>query len=263
MIGKDVLEETISNLEKAADIIDADTTLLLQNTEILARYDQSTHSYSHHWDPNHDKILQRRAMRGYQNWYNAAYQLIKEFLPAEKEKEFVENYGSSNPFGVLRYIQLTCSTLDGNKPKIIDRFNTYFELQRSILSSIPSVAEVKELNLRKIIASDFIDSELDKAEYLLRSGFARCAGVLAGVALERYLKALCDTKKLEYEYDDTIEPLSQKLYEADKIDVTELKLFQHLGSIRNDCAHQNEGVLEDDLKGRAKELIERVKRLTL
>lgn len=263
MISKDVLEETILNLEIAADIIEADITLLLQNTVILALYNQSTHSYDHSWDPNHDKIIQRKAMREYQNWYNAAYQLIKEFLPAEKEKEFVGNYDRPNPFGVLKCIQLTCYTYTGNKQKIINHFNTSFELQRSILSSIPSVAEVKELNLRKIIASDFIDSELDEADYLFRSGFARCAGVLAGVALERHLKALCEIKKVEYEHDDTIEPLSQKLYEADKIDVTELKKFQHLGSIRNDCAHQNVGVSEDDLKGRAKELIERVKKLTL
>ena len=124
------------------------------------------------------------------------------------------------------------------------------------------MTEIKELSLRKIIASDFIDSELDKADYLFKIGFARCAGVLAGVALERYLKALCDMKQVEYKHDDTIEPLSQALYNAEKIDPTELKDFQHLGSIRNDCAHPKD-VTEEVLKGRAKELIEKVKKLTL
>jgi hypothetical protein len=57
--------------------------------------------------------------------------------------------------------------------------------------------------------------------------------------------------------------LSQALYAAGKIDPTELKNFQHLGSIRNDCAHSKEGVNEEDLKEGAKELIEKVKKLTL
>jgi hypothetical protein len=85
---------------------------------------------------------------------------------------------------------------------------------------------------------------------------------LAGVALERYLRALCDLKGVEYKHDFTIEPLSQALYDANKIDQTELKNFQHLGGIRNDCAHPKE-VSDEELKGRAKELIEKVKKLSL
>lgn len=260
MISKDALEEAISNLENDAKAIDTDIKLLLQKTELIPEYDEMSEAWlQDHWSPDIDMTLQRRAMREYERWYNVAHQLIKEFLP-EKETEFVKNY--DEPDGVLKYVKLTGYTHDGDKQSIITNFNTCFELQRSILLSIPSVAEIKELSLRKIIASDFIDSELDKADNLFRSGFARCAGVLAGVALERHLKALCDIKKVEYKFNNTIEPLSQALYEAGKIDATELKKFQHLGSIRNDCAHSKD-VSEDDLKGRAKELIENVKKLTL
>jgi hypothetical protein len=259
MISKDVLEEAILKLEEDADKTDEDIMQLLQKTRIISTPDKHSSYISHSWDPNHDKILQRKAIRGYQSWYNAAYQLIKEFLP-EKHGEFIKNYDPA-----LEYIQLSPTTAfwsEKDKQTVIDRFNDHFELQRSILLSILPVSEIKELSLRKIIASDFIDSELDKADYLFRSGFARCAGVLAGIALERYLKALCDIKRVEYRYDDTIEPLSQALYMSGKIDPTELKKFQHLGGIRNDCAHAKD-VSENDLKGRAKELIENVKKLTL
>ncbi len=252
----------ISELDKSADTIEHNIEQLLENTPIQPIYSQAFRKNSYYWNHSkRDELLQRRALRGYQSWYTVAHQLIKEILP-EKEDEFVHSYNKTNPEGVLRFIQLECSTQGGNRQKIINEFNKLFELQRSILLSIPSVAEIKELSLRKLIASDFIDSELFKAEYLLKSGFARCAGVLAGVALERHLKTLCDIKKLEYRYDDTIEPLSQKLYEAGKIDLTELKNFQHLGGIRNDCAHAND-VQEAELKGRTKEIIEKVKKLTL
>ena len=150
---------------------------------------------------------------------------------------------------------------DSNRT-IVNTFDNVFQLQRSILLSAPYVIEIKEYDLRKIITADLIDEELDKADYLYKTGFERCAGVIAGVALERYLKALCDKEKVEYKYADTIEPLSQALYKAEKIDPTEFKKFQHLGGIRNDCAHPKD-IPEEVLKGRAKELIEKVKKLTL
>lgn len=260
MISKDALERTIVELEKAADAIEVNTKQLLENTIIQLNRSEPFDYWN--WDcANRDKSVQRFALREYQRWYTVSRQLIKEFIP-EKSDEFIKCYDGDDPEGVLKFIQLTCYACEGNKQKIIENFNTRFELQRSILLSIPSVAEIKELSLRKIIASDFIDSELDKADYLINSGFARCAGVLAGIALERYLKALCDTKKLEYKYNDTIEPLSQALYEANLIDLTELKNFQHLGGIRNDCAHAKD-VPEDELKGRAKEIITKVKKLIL
>jgi hypothetical protein len=97
---------------------------------------------------------------------------------------------------------------------------------------------------------------------LYKSKFERCAGVIAGVALERYLQVLCDKYKIEYKHNDTIEPLAQVLSTAGKIDSTELKNFIHLGGIRNDCAHPKD-ITEEDLRVRAKELIEKVKKLTL
>lgn len=69
-------------------------------------------------------------------------------------------------------------------------------------------------------------------------------------------------KNIEYKHDDTIEPLAQALYKAREIDVTELHQFEHLGSIRNDCAHPKD-ISEEALSGRAKELIEKVKKMSL
>jgi hypothetical protein len=261
MVSREILEGTISELEEAADSIENKTKVLIEKTPIIhTGIRLPVESWS--WGGAEDESLQRDALREYQSWFSLGLQLVSEFLP-EKAGEFAFYYNNLQyPEGVLKFIQLRCFTCRGNKEEIKKEFNNSFELQRSILLSIPSVAEIKELSLRKLIASDFIDSELQEADYLFKNGFERCAGVLAGVALERYLKALCEMKKINYEYDATIEPLSQALYVANKIDLTDLKAFQHLGSIRNDCAHPKD-VPEDELKGRAKELIERVKKLSL
>jgi len=84
----------------------------------------------------------------------------------------------------------------------------------------------------------------------------RCAGALAGVALEQHLRFLCDKFGLNYNKKDTIEPLVQKLYENKKIEIETLKNIQHLAAIRDACAHPSE---VDPNK--VKELIERVKKI--
>jgi HEPN domain-containing protein len=255
----EALGQAISKLDEKAEPIDLHVKKLLTDTPITRR--ESGGAFVYLWISERcDETLQRSISRDYQSWYSAAYQLVHSFLP-EKESEFVACY-EGHQSGVLNFIQLTCYTREGNKSKIVNDFSKRFGLQRDILFSIPSVAEVRVINLRKLISSDFINSELAKADYLFRSGFYRCAGVLAGVALERYLRAFCDLKGVEYKHDFTIEPLSQALYDANKIDQTELKNFQHLGGIRNDCAHPKE-VSDEELKGRAKELIEKVKKLSL
>jgi HEPN domain-containing protein len=262
MISIDVLQKKIDKLESLASEVEDLAKQIISGSSIfnyVGPFDDEYSPPSYYWDdiPEKLKKIQSKALRDYQIWYSSAFQLIRAYVP-EKEDEFKRCYE-----GVLNYIQLNNSIIisDSNRT-IVNAFDNVFQLQRSILLSAPYVIEIKEYDLRKIITADLIDSELDKADYLYKTGFERCAGVIAGVALERYLKALCDKEKVEYKYDDTIEPLAQALYKAEKIDPTEFKKFQHLGGIRNDCAHPKD-IPEDVLKGRAKELIEKVKKLTL
>ncbi len=69
------------------------------------------------------------------------------------------------------------------------------------------------------------------------TGFERAAGSIAGVALELHLKTLCDVNGVSYSPKPTIETLVQALYKGKKLDVTDLKNIQYLGSIRNKCSH--------------------------
>jgi HEPN domain-containing protein len=201
--------------------------------------------------------IQRLALRNYQRFYSVGLQFVKEFLP-EKEIEFCASYEAkefNDNEGVMDYLQLRKGQYSNDKEDIIERFINRLEVQRSILSSIPYIARIQEIKLREIISADYVEREIEEAEQLFRKGNFRAAGALAGVALEKYLKTLCDKYQIDYQKKDTIEPLVEKLYRAKKIDITLMKKIQYLASIRDKCDHPS-----DVEKGEVKELIEKVKK---
>lgn len=204
------------------------------------------------------KSTQRKALRDYQTFYSAGLHFVTEFLP-EKENEFVSCYkieGRGEDLGILDYLLLRRIQFTSEKIEIIHRFIDRFEIQRSILLSIPFIVKVKEMNLREIMSADFIEREIEEAESLFNKDHYRAAGALAGVALEQHLRTLCDMYQIDYAKKDTIEPLVQKLYKNDKIEISQMKNIQHLASIRDKCDHPSEISREE-----IKEPIERVKKL--
>lgn len=202
--------------------------------------------------------IQRTAIRKYQRFHSAGLHFVKEFLP-EKENEFQENYQAEKNRdleGVMDYLQLRKGQYSNDKEEIIERFINRFEIQRSILSSIPYVARIEDMKLREIISTDFVEREIEEAEQLFRKEHFRAAGALAGVALEKHLKTLCEKYQIDYLKKDTIEPLVEKLYRAKKIEISQMKNIQYLASIRDKCDHAS-----DVEKGEVKELIEKVKKI--
>lgn len=258
-----ILKRKINEFEALADEIERPGKELIEKAPLLYKSDPPGVASSfpnHRWGTLSEDIkeLQREVVRKYQRWYSSAYQLIKEYLP-EKEAEFIEHYEDKTKSkvkgGVIDYLQLRSSQYTGDKHKIIESFVDKFEIQRSILLSIPDVAEIKELNLRRLISADFVETEIEQAEMLFKNGFHRAAGTLAGVALEKHLKTLCDINGVSYKLKDTIEPLAHALYKANMLDIIELKKVQYLASIRNKCSHPND-ITEDEVKS----VIEEVKK---
>ncbi len=254
MIDLEALKIRILELEVMASGISISAENVLKNTYICT-YRQEEYEptqYAWHDIPENLEMIRSEAIRNYQVWYLSTYQLVKEYV-SEQEENFRKRYDLVLDFISLRNSILTTS----NNNTIIKNFKSEFEIQRGIILSIPFVAGIKEQNLRRILTSNFIESEIDQAELLFRNGFERAAGAIAGVALEMHLKALCDLNGVAYTHKDTIEPLAQALSSAQKIELTELKKFIYLGGIRNDCAHPNE-VSKDQVRA----LIEQVKKLS-
>lgn len=231
----ETIKKRIDQLEELADEIEEHGIEIIENIPLI--YSPSSLGFGdYHWGmPSEElKKVQRAAVRLYQRWYSASYVLIDEYLDETRREEFKELYqkimGDFQPKGP-RY--------SSEKSEIIDEFINRYDIQRGILSGIPEVVEIKEMNLRKLISADFVETELDEAEILFNHKFIRGAGALAGVALEKHLETMCQLNNVQYNAKDTIDPLATALYTNKILDITELKKAQHLASIRNKCDHPN------------------------
>src|SRR5258708_4915244 len=147
MVTVDVLKRKANELETLAQEVEsAGESLIVQ-----ARLYEDDGPYV--FGPLSDELraLQREAVRKYQRWYSTALELVNEYIPG-KSDEFKTAYEHGQESGVFHYLQLTTRWWMTNKQQITEYFLKDFERQRSILLSIPDVAEIKELNLRKIIS---------------------------------------------------------------------------------------------------------------
>lgn len=269
MIDPSIIKTEIDNLETLAVDIEKNIKKLFNESEIGSRPTISDR-YGDYvflqisgelWD------LQREIMKNYENWYSMSLIYIMTYVP-EKKENFVSCYFSKNDnLGIVDLIKLHSKkkiqvSLGDNaihkqfKDAVFRDFVIKFDQQRNTLLTISGIVKIKELSIRGIIYTTFIDREIDEAVYLFDKGHFRAAGAIAGVALEQHLRFLCDKYSLEYGNKDTIEPLLHKLYKNDKIDLTEMKQIQHLASIRDKCDHPSEISASE-----VKELIEKIKRI--
>jgi len=253
----EILKRNIESLENLAIEIENNVNQLFTSGN-FSSYNERSRKIEPFQSPL--KELHRETIRKYQSWYSVALTLISDNIP-EKEKEFTSLYekpgywGGEGVFDLVRFDR--SFPIDKDEKSFIQLFSERFEIQRSILLSVPDVFSIKEMNLREIISAAFVEREIDQAEYLYDKKFYRCAGALAGVALEQHLRVLCDKYQLNYKKKDTIEPLVRMLYENKKIEIEEMKNIQHLATIRDLCDHAS-----DIEPTKVKELIERVKKMS-
>jgi len=66
-----------------------------------------------------------------------------------------------------------------------------FQCQLGIVKSAQRRFESSLFDIQKIVRADLFDSEIDAARKLLKNGFLRAAGALAGVVLEKHLEQVC------------------------------------------------------------------------
>ncbi len=83
------------------------------------------------------------------------------------------------------------------------------------------------------------NADVEQAELLLQSEQERAAGTIAGVALEAYLKNLCDQHYISYSERGGLQSLIQNLEEEQAITSQEASHMMRLSSIRNKCAHSS------------------------
>ena len=111
-------------------------------------------------------------------------------------------------------------------------------------------------DIRGVVQANLFDSELGAARELLKSGYVRAAGVLAGVVLERHLADVATNHAVRIRRaNPTVSHYNDGLKTAGVIDVPRWRSIQHLADIRNICAH-NAG--REPIAGEVRELIDGV-----
>ena len=275
MATADILRHIVDKLETSAVELESEAREMFKGARLHEAPNRHPKVISvspkYFWTKPNDvewEKLQRNVTRKYQSWYASASHLVKEYAP-DYSDDFVSLYKSENPLsgshgGFYNALWLNFGVYDDNIDVVIKSYLNIFEKQRAILLSIPDIAEIKELDLRRIISADLVVSELEHADRIFREHkrepCERAACVLAGVALERHLKTWCEVCLVTLPKDKkpTLNILIDALYNGGKghIDLTEKNQLETMASKRNSCAHPD--TVE---RSRVGELIQDVKRV--
>ncbi|GAB3328357.1 hypothetical protein [Haloplanus salinarum] len=241
------IEEELDRLEEDAEEIETLYTDFFNNIQTRA---SEIGGGGYYWNTPSEELeqIQREALQKYEVWYNTALPLVTDYIPSRRD-DFEHHYQEFK-----NRLRLDKKARRDTR-KVLNAQNSDFDSQRSLLRSIPSKIRVEELRVRKQISRDVSQTEHDKARDLYEEGEIRASGVIAGVALERYLLMRCENAgvDIDYNYDDGIDALAQKLYEGNEINKSPYQHLKHLSSIRADCAHANE---EDPAEKDVKRLLE-------
>jgi hypothetical protein len=200
----------------------------------------------------------------YQMWYTEAAAVVKQLIP-ERASEFRFLYEAEPKRRAIHGVNFTIQDwLNGVRSSSNylgeKNFDDYaavamrFQSQLGILQAAERRFDSRLLNMEEIVRADLFDSELDKARELLRFGFDRPAGVIAGVVLEEHLQNVCSRRSLRLtKKSPTIADLNDLLKNERVIDNPAWRFVQRLGDIRNLCGHKKE---RDPTKEEVQELID-------
>jgi len=207
----------------------------------------------------------------YQGWYSEAQALIRQMLP-DRLEDFHRHYLKPKPrkditfenYRIEDYLQGLRVTRghDWQKETVVDGSAAipHFQQQLAILSAASLRFESTLFDIRQLVQADLFDSELDAARELLKKGFLRGAGAIAGVVLERHLGEICQNHKItSLKKHPTISEFNDLLKNGSVIDVPSWRQIQRLGDLRNLCDH---GKDRDPTGDEVEELISGTERYT-
>lgn len=210
-------------------------------------------------------------LSGYQAWYSEAKALIRQLLP-DRLEDFVRHYEKPKSRKALdnetyriddclQGLQRDRSPFGYTDDSISQRAAIpHFQQQVAILKSAKARFESSLFDIRQLVQADLFDSELSAAEGLVKNGFVRPAGALAGVVLEKHLAQVCENHQAKItKKNPTISDFNDALKGADIIEMSVWRFVQHLGDIRNKCDH---GKTSEPTKDDVNDLIEGVAKIT-
>jgi len=204
----------------------------------------------------------------YQAWYSEAGALIRQLLP-DRLDDFTSYYEKPKTRKEVTYESYRISDyLLGLQQKnrrgevIVGPSAAFrqFGQQLAIVKAVQRRFESSLFDIRQLVQADLFDSELEAAKDLLKNGYRRPAGVVAGVVMEGHLAQVCDNHGITLpKRDPTIADFNDALKKADVIDIPQWRSNQQLGDIRNLCGHKKD---TEPTKEQVNDLVDGVMKLT-
>lgn len=184
----------------------------------------------------------------YQNWYTEACAVIRQLIP-DRLSEFESLYKgdgrgkaiNSETFHIQDWLNGIRATRNVRNEKHYDDFaiiTMRFQTQFAILNSVKKRFSSSLFDIRQLVQADLFDSELDAARELIKQGFLRGAGAIAGVVLEKHLSQVATNHSISTrKKHPTISDFNDLLKNGSVVDVPTWRQIQRLGDIRNLCDH--------------------------
>ena len=206
----------------------------------------------------------------YQRWYSEAYEVIRQILQS-RLSEFETLYQGNekrktiNPqtYTIRDWLLGIRAPVDSSRGR--KRYDDAriifmrFQMQSEILNSAKLRFESSLLDIRQVLRADLFDSEVESARELLRNGFLRAAGAVAGVVAEKHLEQVCENHNVSIKKKNpTISTYNDALKNEEVIDVPVWRFIQRLGDLRNLCDHNKD---REPTKDEVAELIDGVEKL--
>ena len=203
----------------------------------------------------------------YQAWYSESQVLVRQLIP-DRVGDFIDYYQAPKVRKKITYenyrvsdylLHLESTNAYGEKIVSPSAAIPKFRQQLSIVEAIRNRFESSLYEIKQLVQADLLDSDIEAARTLLKSGFLRSSGVMAGVVMERHLALCCENHGIKIRKSKpTIGDLNDRLKEADIIDLPSWRSNQYLGDIRNICVHKS---LAEPTKEQVNDLLDGVAKL--
>ena len=180
----------------------------------------------------------------YEIWYSESKSLLRQVLP-DRIADFVRLHEKPRSRKSIEYgnyvmedfLQGLSVTIGGASKVGPAAAISQFEQMLNIVKAAKRRFESSLFDLRQLTQADLFDSELDAARSLLKTGFSRAAGAVAGVILEKHLLEVARSHELTLKKNPTISNLNDALKEAEVLDIPRWRNITLLADLRNLCDH--------------------------
>ncbi len=197
-------------------------------------------------------------IHAYHDWYSASLALVEGNMPARLNEMLAQHEGvkgaQDGTAPITHLLQGGRMTFD-QQIRIASRILH----MKSVVGSIAAYMRARLHDVDLVVAQVYVHDELSEAGVLLKGGFVRAAGAVAGVLIERHLKLLCDRHQpsIRYAKAATISRLNDLLRDNSVYDVAQWRKVQWMGDVRNSCDHVR---VAEPRKQDVEDLIQEVKK---